>query len=106
MPLTESQVREAVNAAADYLSAASYGGVAIANAAEHLTDTVSYAATIDTTMGMHGTAMGSAIRLIAWIEDTVNEVQADRRSGGVQVTGIQVRVQIPTFTVGSVRVKG
>jgi hypothetical protein len=105
MPLTESQVREAVDAAANYLSAASYGGVAIANAAEHLTDTVSYAATVDTTVGMRGTTMGSATRLISWIEDIVDDVRTDRRSGGAQITGIQVRVRIPTFTVGSVRVK-
>jgi hypothetical protein len=101
-PLTDRQVNAAVDAAAGYLAAASFGGVDHAHLDGDARPT--YAATIDTTVGMSMTATPSATRLIRWIDDMVREINAERPRTGRRITGIQVRATLPTFTIGNVRV--
>ena len=99
-PLTGQQVRRAVAAAAQYLAAASFGGIDH----DYLNDAPTYAITIDTTIGMSGTASPSASRTITALEGMVRDIEMEGRRNGRRITGIQARVTLPTFTVGHVRV--
>lgn len=99
-PLTGRQVRDAIDNAAQFIAASSFGGIDH----QYLDDAPRYAVTIDTTMGMSGTATPSASRLIRWIDDMVRDIETEGRRNGRRITGIQVRVTLPTFTIGTVRV--